>query len=70
MLDMPVILLNPVVQVPIVSMESFTANDPSNGLCIRRMLISSEAQWLPVRTVKKSAEEPTSCMLITLLAEH
>jgi hypothetical protein len=51
-------------------MYHLTTNDPTNCLRVGRMFISRHPQRLPPFTVDQTAQETSSCMLISMFAQH
>jgi len=67
---MSMIMSHSVVQILVVAMYDLTNNDPTNCLRVGRMFISRHPQRLPPCTVDQTAQETSSCMLISMFAQH
>jgi len=61
LLDGPVILFNPVVQILVAAMADLASDDPADRLAIGRMGISRDAEGLPFRDLEQPWGGKTSC---------
>ncbi len=70
LLDRPMILLDLVVQILVVSMQDLASDYPPNCLGIGRGFISRHPEWFLTRTVDKATKKPTSGVFVSVLTQH